>query len=121
MKPLLRFLPGTLAAGAALAQPPGHRADFVTTLGRDTVAAAEVSRGPSSRMGKGVELVINRQDGQWGTVYHPERDLGRFPMQVTRVPTPREQFTIDVTAQGTTGELRIHRDTFVWTVAIAGR
>jgi hypothetical protein len=72
-------------------------------------------------MGKGVELVINRQDGQWGTVYHPERDLGRFPMQVTRVPTPREQFTIDVTAQGTTGELRIHRDTFVWTVAIAGR
>jgi hypothetical protein len=70
---------------------------------------------------EGVELIINRQYGQWGTEYHSERDLGRIPMQVTSAPAPREDFTIEVTGQGGTGELRIHWDTFVWTVAIAGR
>lgn len=68
---------------------------------------------------EGVELIVNRQYGQWGTEYHPERDLGRIPMRVTTVSVPRENFSIDVTGQGSTGELRIHWDTFVWTVAIA--
>ena len=26
------------------------------------------------RTAEGVELIINRQYGQWGTEYHPERD-----------------------------------------------
>lgn len=96
MKRLPLSLLGTLATDAAPAQAPGQRADFVTTLGRDTVALESFTRTPA------------RLDGE-------------IVLQVTRVPTPREHFTIDVMAPCTTGELRIHRDTFVWTVAIAGR
>jgi hypothetical protein len=70
---------------------------------------------------EGVELIVNRQYGQWGTEYHPDRDLARIPMRVTSAATPRENFTIDVSGQVNTGELRIHWDTFVWIVAISGR
>lgn len=39
-------------------------------------------------------LVVNRQTGQWGTVYDRERDLARIPMRVSALRTPVEQFTI---------------------------
>ena len=45
MKPHLLALLGTLAAGAAPAQAPGQRADFVTTLGRDTVLDKPITFG----------------------------------------------------------------------------
>jgi len=50
----------------------------------------------------GPQLVINKQVGQWGTVYDPAQDLGRVP--VTMAPTPEflEDFTITLrnVAQG---------------------
>lgn len=42
------------------------------------------------------QLIINRQTGQWGTVYNAEQDLARIPMTVERLASPREQFTIDI-------------------------
>ena len=66
----------------------------------------------------GVELIINRQHGQWGTEYDPSRDLARIPMLVTAESTPRENFTIVVSGQGDAAELRIQWDTFVWRVAV---
>ena len=138
MKPLLLFLPGTLAAGAALAQAPGHRAesrgfiwgsmrkdasrartrrrlprkpsaaaasrsndraanilgtlvpygkvwrtgaDAATVLSLDkplTIGEKSIPAGRYSvwtlPTAEGVELLINRQYGPWGTEYHPERD-----------------------------------------------
>ncbi len=44
----------------------------------------------------GWQLVINRQTGQWGTVYDQSRDLARVPMRTTTLSTPVEQFTIAV-------------------------
>jgi hypothetical protein len=66
----------------------------------------------------GVLLIINRQYGQWGTDYDASRDLARVPLQVSVESTPRENFSIVVTGQGNTGELRIQWDTFVWRVAL---
>jgi hypothetical protein len=53
------------------------------------------------------ELIINRQTGQWGTRYDEAQDLGRVPMQVTRVESPVEQFTIDIEESNGGGELRL--------------
>jgi hypothetical protein len=42
-------------------------------------------------------LIVNNQTGQFHTVYHPERDLGRVPMLLTTLDEPVEQMTFAVT------------------------
>jgi hypothetical protein len=51
----------------------------------------------------GYTLIFNSQTGQWGTEYHPERDVLAVPLRVSRVPIT-EEFTIatDATAPATT-------------------
>jgi hypothetical protein len=44
----------------------------------------------------GWQLVINKQTGQWGTVYNQDQDLARIPMTVERLTSPVEQFTIEI-------------------------
>ncbi len=48
----------------------------------------------------GTMLIVNKQTGQWGTVYDPAQDLGRVAMQLTPTPAHVEEFTIAVRAQG---------------------
>jgi hypothetical protein len=66
----------------------------------------------------GVDLIINRQVGQWGTSYDPSKDLVRIPMTVSKATAPQENFSISLTGQGSNGELRIQWDTFVWSVPV---
>jgi hypothetical protein len=66
----------------------------------------------------GVELIINRQHGQWGTEYDPSQDLARISMLVSAESMPEENFTIAVSVQGDTGDLLIQWDRFVWRVAV---
>jgi hypothetical protein len=41
------------------------------------------------------QLIINKQTGQWGTVYNQDQDLGRTPMQKGPTPSaPVERFAI---------------------------
>jgi hypothetical protein len=40
------------------------------------------------------KLIINKQTGQWGTVYTESMDLGRTPMQSNTLATPQETMTI---------------------------
>jgi hypothetical protein len=54
-------------------------------------------------------LIINRQHGQWGTVYDQSQDLARLPLKVTRLKTPVDRFTFDITGRGNQGVLR-----FMW-------
>jgi hypothetical protein len=68
--------------------------------------------------GAGVELIINRQHGQWGTEYDPSQDLARIPMVVSAESAPRENFSIVVSGQGNSRELRMLWDTFVWSIAL---
>src|SRR3989441_1265192 len=42
----------------------------------------------------GWKLIINKQNGQWGTEYHPEQDLVRVDAKTETLPTPVEQFVI---------------------------
>lgn len=66
----------------------------------------------------GVELIINRQHGQWGTEYDSSRDLARIAMQVSAEASPRENFAILVIGQGDSAELVMQWDTFVWRVPV---
>lgn len=50
---------------------------------------------PSSK-----RLVVNRQAGQWGTEYHPERDLLRVALRETDGAPSQERFTIALEPQG---------------------
>lgn len=46
------------------------------------------------------KLIINKQTGQWGTVYKEEQDLARVDMQKSEIPQPVEQFTISLEKKG---------------------
>ena len=63
----------------------------------------------------GTFLIVNRQTGQWGTVYDPAQDLGRIPMQVAATPNHVEEMTVTVRNLG------MNRGTidFAWGPSIA--
>jgi len=42
----------------------------------------------------GWKLIINKETGQWGTLYHPEQDLVRVDAKVETLAAPIEQFVI---------------------------
>lgn len=48
----------------------------------------------------GTFLIVNRQTGQWGTVYDPSQDVGRTPMQVAPSPGHVEEMTITIRSLG---------------------
>lgn len=67
----------------------------------------------------GVDLIVNRQTGQWGTQYSRARDLGRAPMHSGSVDTPVETFTISIEpTEGRRGSLAMSWGTFRWTAPI---
>lgn len=39
-------------------------------------------------------VIINKQTGQWGTVYKEDMDLGRAPMRTKTLPVPQESMSI---------------------------
>jgi hypothetical protein len=71
----------------------------------------------------GVELVVNKQTGQWGTGYGPAHDLGRAPMKTdTLAAAPVEQFTISIdAADARRGTLAMAWGPFRWTAPIEVR
>src|SRR5215467_16230537 len=42
------------------------------------------------------KLIINKQTGQWGTVYNEDQDLARIDMKKEEITVPVEQFTISL-------------------------
>ncbi|MCC7055059.1 MAG: DUF2911 domain-containing protein [Gemmatimonadaceae bacterium] len=42
----------------------------------------------------GMQLIVNKQTGQWGTEYKPDMDLGRAPMTAKTLADARDAFTI---------------------------
>ncbi len=70
----------------------------------------------------GVELVVNKQTGQWGTEYRRSEDLGKAPMASDSVDPPVEKFTISIEPTGgRRGTLAMAWGTFQWTVPIVVR
>jgi hypothetical protein len=39
-------------------------------------------------------LIVNKQTGQWGTVYNQDQDLGRTEMKFNSLPSPQEVMSI---------------------------
>jgi DUF2911 family protein len=91
------------------------------TIGGAPVPAGAYSLWTIPKADGTVQLIINRQHGQWGTDYDPAQDLVRVPMKSSTAPSPQENFAIDVSGAGATGELRMSWDTFVWRVPIAAK
>ena len=58
----------------------------------------------------GWTLIVNKQIGQWGTIYNREQDLARIPMQTRTAPEPREQFTMTIEPDGAGAVLRLAWD-----------
>ncbi len=55
----------------------------------------------------GAQLVINRQTGQWGTVYDPAQDLARIAVTMEPLSEPVEQFTIAIVPSASGGVMRL--------------
>jgi hypothetical protein len=56
-------------------------------------------------------LVVNKQNGQWGTEYHEDQDLVRIPMTTSSVSSPVEKFAINVVPSGSGGAIQLVWDT----------
>ena len=68
---------------------------------------------------KGVDLIVNKQTGQWGTGYNDKFDLGKMPMSTGTPESPVEKFTISViSTDAHHGTLVMEWGTFRWTAPI---
>ncbi|HEX9895993.1 MAG TPA: DUF2911 domain-containing protein [Gemmatimonadales bacterium] len=62
----------------------------------------------------GVSFIVNKQTGQWGTVYDSAQDLGRVPLRVEKVDQPLEIFTMLVEPGTAGGRVVMEWDTTRW-------
>ncbi|GJQ20794.1 MAG: hypothetical protein HBSIN02_11490 [Bacteroidia bacterium] len=53
------------------------------------------------------KLIINKQTGQWGTVYNPELDFARLAMKKDSLKTPVEKFTMSFRRNGNDGAILV--------------
>ena len=54
------------------------------------------------------KLIVNKQTGQWGTIYNPQQDLARIVMEKRSLPSPVERLTFVLDRAGnSSGILRI--------------
>lgn len=67
----------------------------------------------------GVDLIVNKQTGQWGTEYNGSRNLGIARITTQVLPVPVEEFKISI-ARGDThhGTLVMEWGSFRWTAPI---
>jgi hypothetical protein len=75
------------------------RTDADLTIGGASVPAGIYSLWTRTTP-NGYQLIINRQAGQWGTEYHPDRDLARVALRESVASVPAERFTIAFDPQG---------------------
>jgi hypothetical protein len=67
----------------------------------------------------GVDLIVNRQSGQWGTEYNASRNLFIARMKTEALSAPVEAFTIFiVSGDKQHGTLIIEWDSFRWTAPV---
>ncbi len=103
-------------------------ANPATTLKTDVnlkIGTAEVPAGtytlftiPSETTWK---LIINKQTGQWGLVYHEDRDLARIDMTKNTLSAPQEKMSISFEdTHGNSTQLHVRWETTdVWVPVVA--
>ena len=64
-------------------------------------------------------LIISKETGQWGTEYHPEKDLGRVELKAHKLASPQEVMSISFDdIKKDSAELHIQWETTVESVKI---
>jgi hypothetical protein len=87
------------------------RTNVPLTIAGQTVPAGTYTLWTLAVPGR-YQLIINKQVGQWGTVYDPKQDLVRVPLSVSQLPQVVDRFTIAVDPTGgNAGVLRLRWDT----------
>ena len=56
------------------------------------------------------QLIVNRQTGQWGTMYDEAQDLARIDLMTEALPETMERFTISVEATDEGGVIQLNWD-----------
>jgi hypothetical protein len=111
-----RVVEGTLIPAGQVWRTGANAATSLVTEANLQIGTVSVPKGSYTLYslwtpGKGMQLIINKQTGQWGTEYKQEMDLARIPMTVTKSATVVEKFEITVTPAGNGGEIALHWDT----------
>ena len=75
------------------------RTDAEIKIGSATVPAGTYTLWTATTP-LGLRLIINKQFGQWGTEYHPDRDLARVALTESQEGTSAERFTIAIDPRG---------------------
>jgi Protein of unknown function (DUF2911) len=95
---------GLVPYGAEWRTGANEATTFVTTADL-TIGGAAVPAGSytlySIPAEKSWKLIINKQTGQWGTIYDSKQDLLQADMQVSALPAAVENFTISFHEMGT--------------------
>jgi hypothetical protein len=103
-----------------------NAATHFTTSAPITVAGIAVPQGIYTLWtlprADGVDLIVNKQTGQWGTGYGRAHDLARAPMATQALESPVEKFTISIVPiDARRGTLAMEWGPFRWTAPISVR
>jgi hypothetical protein len=74
-------------------------------FGETTVPAGAYTLYTLPEEGGGAKLIINKQLGQWGTVYDEKQDLARVDLKKEELSAPADQFTIAISRNSSGGGL----------------
>jgi hypothetical protein len=67
-------------------------------------------------------LIINKETGQWGTVYNQPQDLARIPMKSAKLASPQEKMSISFeNTSGNSTELHVKWENVDASVAITAQ
>lgn len=92
-------------------QATQFRTSVPLTIAGQTVPAGTYTLWTVAVPGR-YQLIINKQTGQWGTMYDRAQDLVRVPLQATELPQSVERFTFVIEPTGSNaGVLRLRWDT----------
>lgn len=118
-----RVLIGTLIPFDQVWRTGANAATQFTTSASITLAGLRLAPGTYTLWtvlhAKGVDLIVNKQKGQWGTSYNGSYDLGRAPMTTETATTPVDEFTISINpTDARHGTLVMEWGLFQWSAPI---
>ena len=121
-----RTLLGNVISYGRVWRTGANEATQFTTSAPITLAGLDVPAGTYTLWTvpreDGVDLIVNRQVGQWGTSFDQAQNLGTAPMQTESVAPSVEKFTISVVpSDARSGALVLEWGTFRWTAPIVVR
>ena len=122
-----RVILGNVVRHNAVWRTGANAATQFTTSVPVTVGTLQVPAGTHTlwtvpRTDGSAELIVNKQNGQWGTEYNSALDLGRIALKTESVSQPVDKFTISiVSVDANHANLVMEWDTFRWTAPMTIR